>query len=120
MPLRNRDDLVKVFGEDDSVKGIVTWGSSAQVVLEVIGDLDLLDQVKVCVPELLYPQPYKIERFVRSINRLLVIEMNYTGQLHHLLRSNLDLPKSTKVHARAGGRPFSKQELTNVIIELVQ
>jgi len=120
MPLCKRDDLVKVFGKEDSIKGIITWGSSGQVVLEVIRDLDLTEQVEVCIPELLHPLPDKLERFVRSMSKLLIIEMNYTGQFHHLLRSNLDLPKSTKVYARAGGRPFSKQELTNLIIELVQ
>jgi len=120
IPLCERDDLVRILGKDDSVKGILTWGSTGQIVLEVIRDLDLLDQVKVCIPELLHPLPYKIEKFLRSVDNLLVVEMNYTGQFHKLLRANFDLPKSTKVHARAGGRPFSKQELTKSIIELVQ
>jgi len=120
MPLCKRDDLVKIFGKEESIKGIITWGSSGQVVLEAIRDLNLMGQIKVCIPELIYPLPDEMERFVRSINKLLVIEMNHTGQLHHLLRSNLDLPKSTKVYARVGGRSFSKQELANLLIELVQ
>ena len=120
MPLCQRDDLVKVFGAEESGKGIISWGSSAQVVLEVVRDLDLLEQVKVCIPELLYPLPDKLARFVASTEMLLIIEMNFSGQIHRLLRSNIDLPEKTVVYNRTGGHPFSKQELVASIRGLIQ
>jgi 2-oxoglutarate ferredoxin oxidoreductase subunit alpha len=40
-PLRDRDDLVKVFGKEQARKGIVTFGSSAEFVLETIESLGL-------------------------------------------------------------------------------
>jgi 2-oxoglutarate ferredoxin oxidoreductase subunit alpha len=119
-PLRQRDDLVKVFGAEDSNKGIMTWGSSAQVVLDTVKESKLEDKVKVCVPELIYPLPQKVERFVRATETLLVVEMNYSGQLYHYLRSQIDLPSQAKTYNRVGGRPFSRRELTGPIREIVR
>jgi 2-oxoglutarate ferredoxin oxidoreductase subunit alpha len=120
LPLRQRDDLVKIAGNEKSGRGIITWGSSAQMVLETVGALGLKDDVKVCVPELIYPMPLKLEKFLRSVGQLLVIEMNFSGQLYHYLRSETDIPKNTIVYARAGGLPFTRRELTKAITEFVR
>jgi len=120
MPLCHRDELVKVTGEEGCSRGIITWGSSAQVVLETVKDLGLQDDVKVCVPELIYPLPGRIEWFLRSTDKLLVVEMNYSGQLHRYLRSQIDLPKKTEIYARSGGQPFSRKELTWPITEIAR
>jgi 2-oxoglutarate ferredoxin oxidoreductase subunit alpha len=119
-PLSERDDLVSMFGSDRSGKGIITWGSSAQFVLEAVTHLGLEDVVRVCVPELIAPLPREVKRFVASVERLLVVEMNYSGQLHRFLRSEIDLPKATEVCARAGGRPFSRDELSEAIGRLAR
>ena len=120
MPLRQRDELVKVFGEQECRRGIVTWGSSAQIVLRTVKDLGLQDQIKVCVPELIHPLSDTVESFLRSTEKLLVIEMNYSGQFYHYLRSQVDLPEKTRVYSRAGSRPFSKKELTGPIAEIAR
>jgi hypothetical protein len=52
-PLRDRDDLVKVFGKEQARKGIVTFGSSAQFVLilpAIIGVGEFLVSSPVRVP----------------------------------------------------------------------
>ena len=120
IPLQQRDELVKVFGNEASTKGIITWGSSALVVLEALKSLGVQDEVKVCVPELIYPLPEMVERFIKATKRLLVIEMNYSGQLHGYLRSQLQLPRNTKLYARAGGRPFSREELAKPIAKMAR
>ena len=120
MPLCQRDDLIKVFGDETSTKGIITWGSSAQIVLDTIKFLGVQNSVKVCVPELLCPQAAKTDRFVQSLDKLLVVEMNYSGQLYHYLRSQIDLPKETRIYCRAGGRPFSRGELAEPIGEIAK
>jgi 2-oxoglutarate ferredoxin oxidoreductase subunit alpha len=119
-PLCQRDELVKVFGKEESSRGIITWGSSAQVVLETVKDLGLQDEVKVCVPELIHPLPGRVERFLSSLEKLLVVEMNYSGQLYHYLRSQIDLPRKTEIYTRAGGRSFSRRELTQPITEIAR
>lgn len=120
LPLRQRDELVKILGEQKQRTGIITWGSSAQIVLEIVQDVGLQQQVKVCVPELLHPLPHSVESFLGSLDKLLVIEMSYSGQFYRYLRSQVDLPEKTEVYCRAGGRPFTKKELTGPIMEIVK
>jgi 2-oxoglutarate ferredoxin oxidoreductase subunit alpha len=115
LPLRKRDDLVDVVGPERCDTGIITWGSSAPFVLETVSDLGLSDDIAVCVPQLLHPLPERVERFVVSLRRLLVVEMNFSGQFHRYLRSIIDLPGDTRVHARSGGRLFTRRELAEPI-----
>jgi 2-oxoglutarate/2-oxoacid ferredoxin oxidoreductase subunit alpha len=120
MPLWRRDDLVRVFGREEARKGIVVYGSSAQFVLETVEDLNLEGEVKVCVPELVYPLPDRLASFVHSLDKLLVVEMSYSAQFYHYLRSQIDLPSRTEVCARAGGLAFSRRELSGPITALVK
>ena len=119
-PLRDRDDLVKVFGKEEARRGIVAYGSSAQFVLETVEDLGLQNEVKVCVPELIHPLPRRLASFAGSLEKLLVVEMSYSAQLHHYLRSQIDLPSHTEAFARAGGLAFSRKELSGPITELAR
>jgi 2-oxoglutarate ferredoxin oxidoreductase subunit alpha len=119
-PLRDRDELVKLFGNEQSRRGIVTYGSSAQFVLETVEDLGLENQVKVCVPELIHPLPRRLISFVGSLEKLLIVEMSYSAQFHHYLRSQIDLPSDTTSCARAGGVAFSRRELSAPIMELAR
>jgi 2-oxoglutarate ferredoxin oxidoreductase subunit alpha len=119
-PLRDRDELVKLFGNEESGRGIVAYGSSAQFVLETVEDLGLENQVKVCVPELIHPLPRRLISFVDSLERLLIVEMSYSAQFHHYLRSRIDLPSDTGSYARAGGVAFSREELSGPIMELAR
>lgn len=114
-PLSQRHQLVRVFGKEESSRGVITWGSSAQAVLETVEDLGLQNEVSVCVPELIHPLPGRVKSFLGSTEKLLVVEMNYSGQLYHYLRSEIDLPRKIEVYARAGGRLFSRRELTGPI-----
>ncbi|HUU63432.1 MAG TPA: 2-oxoacid:acceptor oxidoreductase subunit alpha [Dehalococcoidia bacterium] len=120
IPLCHRDELVKVLGKEESSRGVITWGSSAQVVLETVKDLGLQDTIKICIPELIHPLPERVKGFIKSTEKMLVIEMNYSGQLHRYLRSQLDLPKSTEIYARAGGQTFRRKELAGPITELTR
>lgn len=120
MPLRHKDELVKVFGNGESSRGIVAYGSSAQFALETAEDLGLLDRLKICVPELIHPLPDRLATFIGSLEKLLVVEMNYSAQLYHYLRSQVDLPPDTEIYARAGGLPFSRKELSGPITELAR
>ena len=78
------------------------------------------NKVKVCIPELLHPCTDKVEEFLKSMERLLVIEMNYSGQLYRYLHSYAELPTNTEVYCRAGGRHFSRTELTEAITKVAK
>jgi 2-oxoglutarate ferredoxin oxidoreductase subunit alpha len=118
-PLGDRKDLVQFFGNEQSRKGIVTWGSSAQVVLETVRELGLEGEVRVCVPELIHPMPKVLQDFAGSMEHLLTVEMNHSGQMHRYLRSEIDVPRNAACYCRAGGRPFSRDELRAPIVQLV-
>jgi 2-oxoglutarate ferredoxin oxidoreductase subunit alpha len=118
LSLVHRDDLVEIVGPEDCGSGLITWGSSAQAVFETVSYLGLQGDVKVCVPLLIHPLPDIIGKFIESLNKLLIVEMNYSGQLYHYLRSRLELPQDTQLYNRAGGRPFSVKELTPSIMEI--
>jgi 2-oxoglutarate ferredoxin oxidoreductase subunit alpha len=119
-PLCGKDELVKVFGKEESRRGIVALGSSAQFVLETVDDLGLQDRLRICIPELIHPLPDRLATFVGSLEKLLVVEMNYSAQLYHYLRSQIDLPSDTEIYARAGGLAFSRTELSKPILELAR
>ncbi len=119
-PVKRRNDLVKLFGNLDSVNRIIAWGSTAQAVMAAVEEAGLKDKVAVCVPELIYPLPDRVEEFVRSAESLLVIEMNSSGQFYHYLRSQIDVPKNTVLYKRSGAKPFNISELVKPIEEFVR
>ena len=118
-PLRERKDLVKIIGEEEPRAGIISWGSSAQVVMQAVSELGLQHKVSICIPEIIHPLPTAVERFVQSVKRLLVVELNYSGQLYHYLRSQTHLPAKSVTFARPGGSPFSRAEISQQIEELL-
>ncbi|MBI2042020.1 MAG: 2-oxoacid:acceptor oxidoreductase family protein [Candidatus Nealsonbacteria bacterium] len=120
-PLKQRDDLVKVFGNPEAEIGIITWGSSGMFVRDTVRKMGMEEYIKVCVPELIFPLPEKsIARFLKGVKKSLVVEMNYTGQFYHFLRSRLNLPRKTKLYCRAGGSPFTNEELSQAIEEAIR
>ncbi len=119
LPLVERDDLVTVHGNEASKRGVLTWGSSAQVVRNALTALGLESDVKVCVPELIHPLPRAVEAFAETLDELLVVEMNHSGQLYRYVRSQVDLPGRTNVYCRSGGRPFAVHELETPLRELI-
>lgn len=125
--LRNRRDLVKVFepkrswfskifGLGKPRVGLISWGSSGEVSLAAVKSLGLEKKIKVCIPELIDPMPKEImAEFLKGLKKLIVVEMNYSGQYHGFLRRYFDLPKKTFVCKRAGGRPWSQKEIADFI-----
>jgi 2-oxoglutarate ferredoxin oxidoreductase subunit alpha len=120
VPLRHRRDLIRVLGNERASRGIITWGSSAQFVVEAINCLGFQQGIKICIPELIYPLPDEIAAFSSSLEKLLVVELNHSGQFYRYLRSQIDLPAKVEVYARAGGAPFTLKELTEPITQLIK
>jgi len=118
-PLREREDLVTIICERETEAGIISWGSSAQVVKQAVSELRLQDKISICIPELIHPLPLAVERFVNSVERLLVVELNYSGQLFHYLRSQTNLPAKSVACARSGGYPFTEAEISKQIQEFL-
>ena len=123
-PLRERKDLVKIFGPPKSKIGLISWGSSGEASLGFIKKAGLENVVKVCIPELISPMPKRIiGEFLKGLEELIVVEMNYSGQYLGFLRryfnssEEVDLPSKTVILKRAGGRPWSQREFEKFISE---
>jgi 2-oxoglutarate ferredoxin oxidoreductase subunit alpha len=112
-PIRERSDLVQVFGDEDATDALITWGYSTGAVKEALEILRAEGRkIKLLVPLLLSPLPLQaFQEFLGGVERLAVIELNYLAQLGHYLRMELDLPAETHQIKRSGGAVWQPEEL---------
>src|SRR6185503_20711512 len=81
--------LFRRFGPANPDVGILCWGSSSGPVreaLEILNQGDL--RIGAFVPRILAPLPAaEMQKFVDECSEILVIELSYSAQFHHYLRS---------------------------------
>ena len=111
-------NLASTFGDEDAEIGVICWGSTAGPVREAVkAAADRGIAVKALVPKLLNPLVHsELKPFLGSIRKLLVPEMNFTGQLASLLRSTYRVP-TIRLNA-VKGVPFCSQEILEKIEEI--
>ena len=112
-PIRKRSDLTITLGDANAKDACIAWGYSVGAAKEA---LDILraegHKVKLMVPLLLAPLPREaFTAFLKGVERLAIIELNYQGQLAHYLRMELDLPRGTVQVNRSGGAVWQPEEL---------
>ncbi len=119
-PLRRREDLVLVEGDNDAPLGIISWGSSAGVCREALAlcrEEGL--RTKLLVPRLVYPIVEDVYReFFASMKAGVVVEQSHQGQLYRLLKMFLDVPPSLRSFCRSGANPFMPSEVVRRVREL--
>ncbi len=102
------------FGPQKAGIGILCWGSSAGVVREAIAKLNAEGIAAAAfVPRILMPLPAEeIEKFIASVDELLVVELSHSQQFYRYLRTQVDMPRNrTHVYARSGGRALRVGEV---------
>jgi len=113
-PIRERYHSFRRYGPEEAEIGIVCWGASDGPVREaVLAANERGEKVSAFVPQILYPFPKRdFERFVASVQELLVMELSYTAQFYKYLRTFLRLPEGrTHVFKRSGGKSLSVAEV---------
>ncbi len=108
------------YGPSHADIGVMVWGSTAGVVREAI---ELAKQEGISVAALhismLYPLPKEIvRRFIRSMDRVLLPELNHTGQFAHLVRGETGLDVVS--YAKVTGVPFKVREILEAIKDLTR
>ncbi len=105
--------LFRRYGPEKADLGIICWGSAAGPVREALARLNVGDlHVAAFVPQMIMPLPKKeIEDFIASCQDLLVIELSHSAQFYQYLRTQVDLPKKTRVYARSGGKALGVSEI---------
>jgi 2-oxoglutarate ferredoxin oxidoreductase subunit alpha len=106
--------------EGDGDLAILTWGSTTSVTREAIGRLpkELRDRVKLISPRLLLPvRPDDMTAALDGIARVMVIELNHSGQFYRFLRAWYELPADVRSMHRPGPAVFRPGEIAAAIQE---
>jgi 2-oxoglutarate ferredoxin oxidoreductase subunit alpha len=109
--------LCESIGEGRADIGVVTWGSSAGPVEEAIQEARRLGiSVRGLVPKILNPLPHaQMKKFFSEVNRVIVPELNFTGQLASQLRATYCVPTISLTKIK--GVPLEPSEIVAKIIE---
>ncbi len=108
------------YGPRKADVGVITWGSTAGIVREA-SELAKQEGISVAVLHIsmLYPLHKEIVRkFILSMKRVLLPELNYTGQFAHLVRGETGLDVVS--YAKVTGVPFKVREILEAIKELAR
>jgi 2-oxoglutarate/2-oxoacid ferredoxin oxidoreductase subunit alpha len=113
-------EQASTFGAEEAEIGIITWGSTAGPVREAVEkSIEMGIPVKALVPKILNPLLHsEMKPFLASVRKLLVPEMNFTGQLSTLLRSTYRVP-TIRLNA-VKGVPFRAQEILEKIEQIAE
>lgn len=106
------------YGDEDATIGIIGWGSTEGAIQEAI-DRARAKGYKVASlhPRILSPLPDRtISDFIHSVQKVIVPECNYSGQLANLLGARYGL-QAIRVN-KFGGIPFTAGEILRAIEEV--
>jgi 2-oxoglutarate/2-oxoacid ferredoxin oxidoreductase subunit alpha len=106
------------YGDEDATIGIIGWGSTEGAIQEAIDRAQAKGyKVASLHPRILSPLPDRtIRDFIRSVQKVIVPECNYSGQLANLLGAKYGL-QAIRVN-KFGGIPFTAGEILRAIEEV--
>jgi pyruvate/2-oxoacid:ferredoxin oxidoreductase alpha subunit len=98
--------------------GVVSWGPSEDAIVEAVTKANKQGKsVSSLHILMLSPLPTKqIKPYLDSVDKLIIAELNYTGQLADLLAKTF-LVKATSLR-KTTGLPFTTDEITQKILEV--
>ena len=116
-PLASHEGRVTISGPEQADVGILGWGSTegaAQEAAEICIDRGL--KVSTCYPRVLAPLPIeRIRRWASGMERVIVVELNVTGQFARLARA--DAGVECESVTKATGLPFTAAQIADYITQ---
>jgi len=106
------------YGDKNATIGVIGWGSTEGTIQEAV-DRALAKGYKVASmhPKVLSPLPDRaLQDFINSVEKVIVPECNYSGQLANLLGAKYGL-QAIRVN-KFGGIPFTAGEILRAIEEV--
>ena len=105
------------YGPDRAELGLLCWGSGYAACCEAADVVNKAgSSASVHCLRMLAPlDTAGIEAWLSRQRRIIVVEMNHSGQLLHHLRSQLTLPQDSLSLRRSGGWPWQLRELTQFL-----
>jgi 2-oxoglutarate ferredoxin oxidoreductase subunit alpha len=104
------------YGDPNAEVGIITWGSTAGTCTEAIDRLrEQGVAVDLIAPRMLWPLPvHQFEPFIQGKRRVLIVEVNYQGQLADLIAARM--PGDYERINTYGGVPFTVAEICEAVV----
>ncbi len=106
------------YGDEEATIGVIGWGSTEGTIQEAV-DRARAKGYKVASihPKILSPLPdHVLQDFIHSVEKVIVPECNYSGQLANLLGAKYGL-QAIRVN-KFGGIPFTAGEILRAIEEV--
>lgn len=114
-----RESRISFSGPDRADVGILGWGSTEGAAIEAAAlCLDRGMKVSTCYPRVLGPLPVdRIRRWARGMDRIIVPELNVTGQLARVVRADTGLTVDSIT--KATGLPFTARQIADYVTDEV-
>jgi 2-oxoglutarate ferredoxin oxidoreductase subunit alpha len=105
-------------GARDPEIGIIGWGATEGAIIEAVDRANAAGyKVAALHPRVLSPLPEpQIDHFIRSVDHLIIPEVNYQGQFAHHIGATFGV-KPTRLN-KYGGLPFTPGEILRKIEEV--
>lgn len=106
------------YGDADAKIGVIGWGSTEGAIQEAVDRARAAGyKVAALHPKVVYPLPVEqLQRFVDSVEHVIVPEVNFSGQFARYLRTEVDV-HPIRVN-KYGGLPFMPREIYQKIEEV--
>ncbi len=106
------------YGDENATIGIIGWGSTEGTIQEAVDRAQARGyKVAALHPKILSPLPDSaIQDFIHSVQKVIVPENNYSGQLANLLGAKYGL-QAIRVN-KFGGIPFTAGDILRAIEEV--
>jgi 2-oxoglutarate/2-oxoacid ferredoxin oxidoreductase subunit alpha len=104
------------YGDPSAEIGFLTWGSTLGVVSEAIDRLAARGiKAHALAPRMVWPLPtHQIDPFLTNKRRVIVPEVNYTGQFAQLLKTHYQNVEFERVNVY-GGQPFNVSQIVESV-----
>jgi 2-oxoglutarate ferredoxin oxidoreductase subunit alpha len=104
------------YGDPSADIGFLTWGSTLGAVAEAIDRLaERGIKAHALAPRLVWPlATHQIDPFLKGKRRVIVPEVNYTGQFAQLLKTHYQNIEFTRLNVY-GGQPFSVSRIVEAV-----
>lgn len=104
-----------IHGPMDAPNALIAWGSTAAAAHDYIATRN---DTCLFVPHIVHPFPVAgLQRFLKGRRSVVLVEMNYQGQLHQHLRGIGAINDWVKSLRRSGGQPFQAEEIAAMMAE---
>jgi len=119
--IRRDVNFMRVYGPEKAKVGVLAWGSSKGAVRNAVKLLNEQGHpVKGIIPQVLFPLAVKkLKRYLKGLERLLVLELSFSKQFLNLLKIQMDLPPGTVHYGRSGAQPLGVGEVIEQVEKLL-